>query len=132
MYITYQEFCNITDFSNEYGYTLSSTQFERYELKARMKVDYYTQNRIRKLSEITHEIKVLMVELILLFIEYDQEKSEKGIIQSVSNDGYSVTYQNNNITEENELFEVKLHSLITDYATEYCFRGVEHDESILE
>lgn len=121
MYITYEEFCAISD----EGIILSEEQFKRYELKARVKLDYYTQNRLENLETIPEKIKYLMYELITIIYSEDENKKDKGIVQSVSNDGYSVTYENVNPNEENESLEVKLHSLITEYATEYCYRGVE-------
>ena len=90
MYITYEEFCAISD----EGIILSEEQFKRYELKARVKLDYYTQNRLENLETIPEKIKYLMYELITIIYSEDENKKDKGIVQSVSNDGYSVTYEN--------------------------------------
>ena len=130
MYITWNEFYNIIYPDANNDDMLTPSQFIRYELKARTKLDYYTQNRLKSAESIDKEIKYLMAEMIMLM--YKSDKSRKDEIQSVSNDGYSVTYKTTNKKDENELLEVKLYSLITDYATKHCYRGVnKNDKSFL-
>ena len=56
-YLTFQEYQNL-------GGTVSTTDFNIYEPKARRKLDYFTQNRLQSLTVIISEVKELMTEFI--------------------------------------------------------------------
>lgn len=121
MYLTFNEFTQY----NIQPFQLTEPQFESYECKARMKVDRYTQNRISNLETIPENIKILMVELICILYSSQEAFNQAGNVKSVSNDGYSVTYSDVNTDSVTSTEETKIYSLITDYAKDYCWRGLD-------
>lgn len=72
--------------------------------KAKYKLDYYTQNRINKLTEITVEIKDCMIEMINKISTMQGDE-----VTSFSNDGVSVSLVNQN--EEEELYQIVIEML---------------------
>ena len=80
MYLTYDEYA-------EMGGTLNKAAFSRLELKARKLIDQRTFGRLKGLAEQSEVVKKLVFELIAT-----EEKEQNGVLQSVSNDGYSETY----------------------------------------
>lgn len=72
--------------------------------KAKYKLDYYTQNRIKQLNEITVEIKDCMVEMINKISTMQGDK-----VSSFSNDGVSVSLVVND--EEAELYQLAVEML---------------------
>lgn len=107
-YLTYAEYLQL-------GGTLNETAFNRTERRARTTVDYYTQQRIQRLSEIPANIKELMADLIDLYA-----KGDRGIVQSVSNDGVSVSYR----TDSHDIGQQAM-QLVMMHAGEYAWRGVD-------
>ena len=57
VYLLYQEYIS-------FGGTVSSSDFTNLEIKARRKLDYFTQNRLQTLTVIISEVKELMTEFI--------------------------------------------------------------------
>lgn len=57
VYLLYQEYIS-------FGGTVSSSDFTNLEIKARRKLDYFTQNRLQTATTITSEVKELMTEFI--------------------------------------------------------------------
>lgn len=121
MYLTYDEFLEY----NVYDFELDENQFKNYEYKARMKVDRFTQNRISKLDTTPENIKRLMVELINILYTHQENLNQAGNIKTVSNDGYSVTYGDLDSESAVNIVENKIYSLITDYARDFCWRGID-------
>lgn len=80
MYLTFDEYA-------EMGGTLNIAAFSRLEFKARKIIDQRTFGRLKGPTEQPEAVKKLVFELVDL-----EEKEQKGILQSVSNDGYSETY----------------------------------------
>ena len=80
MYLTYDEYA-------EMGGTLNEAAFSRLELKARKLIDQRTFGRLKGLAEQSEVVKKLVFELMVV-----EEKEQNGVLQSVSNDGYSETY----------------------------------------
>ena len=80
MYLTYDEYA-------EMGGTLNKAAFSRLELKARKLIDQRTFGRLKGLAEQSEVVKKLVFELMDV-----EEKEQNGVLQSVSNDGYSETY----------------------------------------
>lgn len=74
------------------GGTAEQTAFDILEMKARKKIDYYTQNRLVNVADedINDTVKYLMYDLIKL-----DESVNKQNISSASNDGVSITYADN-------------------------------------
>lgn len=58
MYIDY------TFYKNEYGGTVLETEFTKLNIQAQAKVDYFTFNRIPKLSEVPLNVKFAVCEVI--------------------------------------------------------------------
>lgn len=80
MYLNYEEYVDM-------GGTLNETAFSRLEFKAHKLIDQHTFGRLKELAEQSETVKKLVFELIAL-----DQKEQNGVIQSVSNDGYSETY----------------------------------------
>ena len=80
MYLTFNEY-------TELGGTLNKAAFSRLELKARKLIDQRTFGRLKGLAEQSEVVKKLVFELMIV-----EEKEQNGVLQSVSNDGYSETY----------------------------------------
>lgn len=102
-YITYSEFKSL-------GGELDETLFPSLERLARVKLDYWTLNRISKLSEISDDIRLCM-KLIIEHIKEveDKEMDRERAITSFSNDGVTVNYANSVIKttseKENDLYQ---------------------------
>lgn len=80
MYLSYDEY-------TEMGGTLAVAAFSRFEFRARAIIDQHTFGRLKGLAEQPEAVKKLMFELMA-----EEDKEQNGVIQSVSNDGYSETY----------------------------------------
>ena len=80
MYLDYEDYVDM-------GGTLNEAAFSRLEFKARKLIDQRTFGRLKGLTEQSETVKKLVFELIAL-----DQKEQNGVIQSVSNDGYSETY----------------------------------------
>ena len=80
MYLAYNEY-------TEMGGTLNNAAFSRLEFKARKLIDQRTFGRLKGLAEQSETVKKLVFELMAV-----EEKEQNGVLQSVSNDGYSETY----------------------------------------
>lgn len=80
MYLTHAEY-------KKMGGSLDEAAFSRLEFKARKLIDQHTFGRLMGLTEQPEAVKKLIFELISM-----EQKTENGILQSVSNDGYSETY----------------------------------------
>lgn len=62
MYLSYDEY-------KDFGGNLDESQFLRYEKKAEIKLDYYTQNRVKSLDVIIDEVKNCMFEFICYMLD---------------------------------------------------------------
>lgn len=80
MHLTFDEY-------REMGGSLDETAFSRLEFRARKIIDQHTFGRLMGLTAQSDAVKRLMFELMTV-----EQKEENGILQSVSNDGYSETY----------------------------------------
>lgn len=83
MYLNFEKYIG-------FGGKIGLTEYSFYELKARKKLDYWTNNRIPKsLDEYKEDIELCM----FLIIEqiYENETGEADV-SSVSNDGISMTF----------------------------------------
>lgn len=84
MYISFEEYKN-------YGGEKTGTEFLLLEELARAKLDNWTFNRI---TEVTPRIKLCMYIIITKSNVTDEK------ISSISHDGISITYKNDDIQEE--------------------------------
>lgn len=79
MYLEYADYKSM-------GGTLSETEYNRLEYRARMELDNATFNRI---TEVNERVKRCIFEIVCLLSSNDGGNAE---VLSVSNDGYSVNY----------------------------------------
>lgn len=113
MYLTLSEY-------REMGGSLDATAFSRLEFKARKIIDQHTFGRLMELTEQSETVKRLMFELMTV-----EQKEENGVIQSVSNDGYSETYATvNNEQKSTVLIAAYLSEEKTEDGTPLLYRGV--------
>lgn len=84
MYLTYERYQTM-------GGTLSSAAFERQEMRAGHLIRQMTHNRLEHMAELPDAVEYAAFDLIAALSE-DEANGGK-IVQSVSNDGVSVTYR---------------------------------------
>lgn len=99
-YITYAEYQN-------FGGTVSNTDFTNLELKARRKLDYFTQNRLQTATTIISEVKELMTE----FINRMTNSPVNGNITSYSNGIESFGFKEN----QTDAFNKELYQMAVEY-----------------
>ena len=61
MYLTYEEY-------QSYGGTLSKSAFDTFNYKAKVKIDYYTNNRLCNDTEFSEKIKRTNAEIVDLLL----------------------------------------------------------------
>ena len=99
-YITFAEYEN-------FGGTVSSSDFTNLELKARHKLDYFTQNRLQTATTIISEVKELMTE----FINRMASSPVNGNVTSYSNGIESFGFAEN----QTKAFNTELYDLAVEY-----------------
>ena len=106
-YLLYSEY-------ESFGGTVSSSDFTNLELKARRKLDYFTQNRLQTATTIISEVKELMTE----FINRIAQSPLNGNITSYSNGIESFGYGKNQIDALNsELYQLAIEYLPIELIT---------------
>ena len=86
-YLTYEEYKSL-------GGTLGEMPFNILELKARQIINERTQNRLKDVEKIPHEVKICVYDLIQIINKYNNlNNSTSSNISSENTDGYSVTYK---------------------------------------
>lgn len=90
-----------------FGGTVTNTAFTNLELKARRKLDYFTQNRLQTATTIISEVKELMTE----FINKMSVMPTNGNITSYSNGIESFGFKDNQTTA----FNTELYNLAIEY-----------------
>lgn len=86
VYLTYEEY-------EEYGGTLSDTEFSVAEFKCRKRIDRLTDCRVQSMAEIPDSVKMCMVSLINLEASVGAEaQAKKPVVTSYNTDGYSESY----------------------------------------
>ena len=107
VYLSYQEYIS-------FGGTVSSSDFTNLELKARRKLDYFTQNRLQAATTIISEVKELMAE----FINRISQSPLNGNITSYSNGIESFGYGKNQTNALNsELYQLAIEYLPIELIT---------------
>ena len=99
-YLTYSEYASL-------GGIVSSSDFTNLELKARRKVDYFTQNRLQTATTIISEVKELMTE----FINRMSNSPVNGNITSYSNGIESFGFKEN----QTDAFNSELYQMAIEY-----------------
>lgn len=95
-YLTYSEY-------KKYGGIVEETAFPAYVIQGDSYLDYITNNRIAKLTEIPEVAKVLETKIINTIYSSDTiifSKNGHGVISSYSNGIESFSYDNSQLTEE--------------------------------
>lgn len=90
-YLTYQQYVSI-------GGTAELSAFPLLELRARAKLDYWTQGRIK---DADCDIRLCMT-LIINALDSAQKNAQGGIVSSFSNDGVSVNFATTTVKTEEE------------------------------
>lgn len=85
-YLTYTEYV-------QYGGTVSEDAFAALEFKARKRIDYVTDCRVKYMSHVPEAVKRCVVALVAMESTVgDEAQAASPTVTSYSNDGYSETY----------------------------------------
>lgn len=107
-YLTFEEY-------QSYGGQLDEPTFNREELKAQQKIDFITNNRLVNDTVIPEPVKVAIYEVMLLFKEKENyENPESQNVTGFSNDGVSVTFENQSVKEYQESFDNRLSAKVKE------------------
>lgn len=107
-YLTFEEY-------QEFGGQLDEPTFTREELKARKRIDFLTNNRLVSDTVIPEPVKVAIYEVMLLFAEKaNYENPESQNVAGFSNDGVSVTFENQSVKEYQESFDNRLNAKVKE------------------
>lgn len=107
-YLTFEEY-------QSYGGQLDEPTFNREELKAQQKIDFITNNRLVNDTVIPEPVKIAIYEVMLLFKEKENyENPESQNVTGFSNDGVSVTFENQSVKEYQESFDKRLNSKVKE------------------
>lgn len=98
-YITLEEYTALG------GTVTDSTSFALLEKKARRKLDYFTQDRLKTATTIIDEVKEVMTE----FINKLSSASDGEKVSSFSHDGVSVSFDNTSSLDDD------LYNLAVEY-----------------
>lgn len=82
MYLTYEEYQGM-------GGGVDAALYPPLEFSARKQIDYYTQNRVKKLEEVPEDVQMVM----FLLIGLEEQTTTGAVVQSESNAGVSVSYK---------------------------------------
>lgn len=107
-YLTFEEY-------QSYGGQLDEPTFNREELKAQRKIDFITNNRLVNDTVIPEPVKISIYEVMLLFKEKENyENPESQNVTGFSNDGVSVTFENQSVKEYQESFDNRLSAKVKE------------------
>ena len=107
-YLTFEEY-------QSYGGQLDEPTFNMEELKAQQKIDFLTNNRLMNDTVIPEPVKVAIYEVMLLFKEKENyENPESQNVTGFSNDGVSVTFENQSVKEYQESFDNRLSAKVKE------------------
>ena len=107
-YLTFEEY-------QSYGGQLDEPTFNREELKAQKRIDFLTNNRLMNDTVIPEPVKVAIYEIMLLFKEKENyENPESQNVTGFSNDGVSVTFENQSVKEYQESFDNRLNTKVKE------------------
>jgi len=121
-YLSYQEYKDL-------GGTLEEVPFNELEFECRRIIDSRTQNRLKNVSEIPQEVKMLEYRMLDTIQQYyiSLKTSQTGV-KSENTDGYSVTYISS--SEIGQLINNKSNEL-DDLILSYLFGVIVNNEHIL-
>ena len=125
MYLTYEEY-------RSYGGNLSETAFSVAEFKARKRIDFLTDSRIRSMANIPEAVKLCMTAIIKAEGKTGVEAQiNTPLIASFSTDGYSESY--GSITEQasalqkgiDRMIREMLYGELDDKGIPLLYRGLD-------
>ena len=103
-YLNYEEYKSL-------GGTLDIMPFNILEFEARKQIDIKTQKRLVGIDEIPDDVKLCVFHLINAVMNYSNSitsaNSSNGTIASENTDGYSVSYNQTNATQIQEIVKSK-------------------------
>lgn len=118
-YLTYSEYVS-------FGGELDGIKFLELEFEARKNIDRCTSGRLKSLEFQIEEVKRCVFKLIKELDSYSNDRDKS--ISSENTDGYSVSYNINDLTENKKK---EIDSIILDYLSDcvledgtfYLYRG---------
>ena len=141
MYLTYDEYSDM-------GGTLSDLDFKYMAYEAESYIDWYTFDRLKKMSEVPQEVKdceFYLIHLIELKLNalgiatFDSSSGNSGVntqIASQSNDGVSVSYNSlaardaiKSISDEiGDAIKKQLRTVVDELGRKVLYRGLYPNE----
>lgn len=122
-YLTYEEYV-------AYGGSMPQSEFPVAEMKARKKIDRYTDCRVQNMATVPEEVKMCVYALIRIEASIGVVESiDKPKLASFQTDGYSETYVQP-ITDKSaqkaveETINSLLYGVYDDYFVPLLFKGV--------
>ena len=94
-YLTYNEFrtWGLPEGTEPPEGTMSEPEFMIAEFRARKRIDYWTDSRVKNMETVPEAVKHCMMAMIKLDTKYGAEAQiESPLLSSFNNDGYSESY----------------------------------------
>lgn len=110
MYLTYTEYTN-------YGGQMSESKFNRFAFRAGAEINTATLGRIHTIEVIPECVKRCEYELILYLSQFAKNGTAESV-SSVSNDGYSISY-NNQKTAQEQIYDI-IYTYLSGTGLMYC------------
>lgn len=124
-YLTYAEY-------QQYGGTMSETDFTIAEFKARSRIDRMTLARVQAMQTVPNEVKMAMMVIMKVDGKYSADAmSDSAIVSAFNTDGYSESYggiaeqSDNAQTQLNQQLSKMLFGVVDDYGVPLLYRGLE-------
>ena len=124
-YLTYAEY-------QQYGGTMSETDFTIAEFKARSRIDRMTLARVQAMQTVPEEVKMAMMVILKVDSKYSADAmSDSAIVSAFNTDGYSESYggiaeqSDNAQTQLNQQLSKMLFGVTDDYGIPLVYRGLE-------
>lgn len=124
-YLTYAEY-------QQYGGTMSETDFTIAEFKARSRIDRMTLARVQAMQTVPDEVKMAMMVIMKVDGKYSADAmSDSAIVSAFNTDGYSESYggiaeqSDNAQTQLNQQLSKMLFGVMDDYGVPLLYRGLE-------
>ena len=124
-YLTYAEY-------QQYGGTMSETDFTIAEFKARSRIDRMTLARVQAMQTVPEEVKMAMMVIMKVDSKYSADAmSDSAIVSAFNTDGYSESYggiaeqSDNAQTQLNQQLSKMLFGVMDDYGVPLLYRGLE-------
>lgn len=123
-YLTFEEY-------QQYGGTLSETDFTLAEFKARSRIDWITLGRVQNMKVVPEEVKLAMMCIIKVDSKYSADAQVyNALVASFSTDGYSESYGSASEQartaqlQANEEVTKMLFGVLDDYGVPLVYKGL--------